>query len=86
MHNEVMNYHVQCFLIYISVFLDLQHFERVTEAEKSGGIFRPTPLPFGDVIQSQCFRIQLLIASATIFSHNLRWPNTVLVRALVDAI
>ena len=33
-----MNYHVQCFLNWRSVFLDLRHFERDTQAEKSRGI------------------------------------------------
>ena len=61
-----MNYHVQYLL---------RHFERDTQAGKSGGIFYPPPSSsFGDVIHSQCFLIQLLIASVTIFSHNSTRP------------
>ena len=50
---------------------DSGHFERDTQSGKSGEIFDPPTSPSATCSQPQCFRIQLLIASATIFSHNL---------------
>ena len=66
MHNKVMNYHVQYLLTLRSVFVELRHFERDTQAAKSGGIFYPpSPLRRRDTQQV------LSHPAAHCFGHNL---------------
>ena len=86
MHYEVMNYHVQCFLIQRSVFLDQRHFERDTQAEKSRGIFVVSPLHVAEA-QPRVFTFSSPVLSYLptqgIFGRLLAWLCLYILRSLV---